>query len=90
MTTAEVTRRERMPWLLAGPALLLDVRRGGTLVTARVDDAAASKLEGVLDRSSLRTSDVRSAYSKTGWKSFDPASKPLSADEVRQNRSMYQ
>ena len=66
------------------------VRRGGTLVTARVDDAAASKLEGVLDRSSLRTSDLRSSYSKTGWKSFDPASKPLSADEVRQNRSMYQ
>ena len=66
------------------------VRRGGTLVTARVDDGAASKLEAVLDRSSLRTSDVRSSYSKTGWKSFDPASKPLSADEVRQNRSMYQ
>src|SRR6478609_4040131 len=51
------------------------VRRGGTLVTARVDDGAASKLEGVLDRSSLRTSDVRSSYSKTGWKSFDPTSK---------------
>src|SRR4029079_19023671 len=34
------------------------VRRGGTLVTARVRDAAASKLEGVLDRSSLRTSEL--------------------------------
>jgi len=65
------------------------LRRGGTLVTARVADAAASKLEGVLDRSSLRTSDLRSSYSKTGWKSFDPQSKPLSADEVRTNRTMY-
>jgi hypothetical protein len=66
------------------------VRRGGTLVTARVADAAAPKLEGILDRSSLRTSELRSSYSKTGWKSFDPASKPLSADEVRKNRTLYQ
>ena len=55
------------------------VRRGGTLVTARVNDAAVSKLEGVLDRSSLRTSELRSAYSKRGWKAFDPAAKSYSA-----------
>ena len=47
------------------------VRRGGTLVTARVADGDASKLEGILDRSSLRTSDLRSSYAKTGWKSFE-------------------
>ena len=66
------------------------VRRGGTLVTARVPDAAASKLEAVLDRSALRINDLRSTYSKSGWKSFDPASKPYSADEVRKERSLYQ
>jgi hypothetical protein len=65
------------------------VRRGGTLVTARVSDADASRLEAVLDRSSLKTNDLRSSYSQGGWKSFDPAAKPYSADEVRKQRSLY-
>ena len=66
------------------------VRRGGTLVTARVNDADAARLEGVLDRASLRTSDLRGAYQKTGWKSFDPKSKPYTAEEVRQYRSSWE
>jgi hypothetical protein len=65
------------------------VRRGGTLVTARVNDADVSRLEGILDRSALRTSDLRTNYSKAGWKSFDPNAKPYSADEVRKERSLY-
>ena len=66
------------------------VRRGGTLVTARVPDVTASQLEMVLDRSALRTADLRSSYSKGGWKTFDPAAKPYSADQVRKERSLYQ
>jgi hypothetical protein len=66
------------------------IRRGGTLVTARVNDADAARLESVLDRSALRTSDLRTNYGKTGWKSFDPSSKPYSADQVRKERSLYQ
>lgn len=65
------------------------VRRGGTLVTARVPDANASHLEGVLDRASLRTSELRNSYAQSGWKSFDPAAKPMTADEVRRQRSLY-
>ena len=66
------------------------LRRGGTLVTARVSDADATRLESVLDRSSLRTTDMRSSYDKSGWKGFDPKAKPYSADEVRQYRSTWQ
>ena len=66
------------------------VRRGGTLVTARVNDADAVRLEAVLDRSSLRTTDVRRSYDKSGWKGFDPAAKPYSAEEVRQYRNTWQ
>lgn len=66
------------------------VRRGGTLVTARVNDADAARLEAVLERSALRTTDVRSSYDKSGWKGFDPTAKPYSADEVRQHRSSWQ
>jgi hypothetical protein len=65
------------------------VRRGGALVTARVNDTDASRLESVLDRSALRTTDLRKSYSDSGWTSFDPASKPMTADEVRRQRSMY-
>ena len=66
------------------------VRRGGTLVTARVDDRSAAQLEATLERSALRTSDLRSTYGKSGWKTFDPAAKPYSADEVRRERALYQ
>jgi hypothetical protein len=66
------------------------VRRGGTLVTARVDDRSAAQFEATLDRSALRTTDLRSTYSKSGWKTFDPAAKPYSADEVRRERALYQ
>ncbi len=65
------------------------VRRGGTLLTARVDDADVTRLETILDRSALLTSDLRTNYGKTGWKSFDPNAKPYSADEVRKERSLY-
>lgn len=66
------------------------VRRGGTLVTARVDDRAASQLEATLERSALRTNDLRSTYGKSGWKSFDAGAKPYTADEVRRERALYQ
>ena len=66
------------------------VRRGGTLVTARVPDTSASQFEALLDRSSLRTNELRSDYQKSGWKSFDERAKPYSAAEVREYRSSWQ
>jgi hypothetical protein len=66
------------------------VRRGGTLVSARVNDADAARLENVLDRSSLRTPDLRASYRKSGWKSFDAQAKPYTADEVRRYRSAWE
>ena len=65
------------------------LRRGGTLVTARVNDAEATRLEAILERSSLRTTDLRSSYTKSGWKSFDTGAKPYTADEVQKFRSSY-
>jgi hypothetical protein len=66
------------------------VRRGGTLVSARVSDADAGRREAVLDRSALRTTDLRTNYTKTGWKSFDTNSQPYTAEQVRKERSLYQ
>lgn len=65
------------------------VRRGGTLVSARVADADRSRLDAVLNKSSVNLRDRSAAWQKTGWKSFDPASKPYGADEVRKERQLY-
>ena len=65
------------------------VRRGGTLVTARVADAERARLEAMLNESAVNLRDRSAAWQKTGWKSFDPASKPYGADEVRKERQIY-
>jgi len=65
------------------------VRRGGTLVTARVADADRTRLESVLNQSAVNLRDRSTAWQKSGWKTFDPSSKPYGADEVRKERQLY-
>jgi hypothetical protein len=65
------------------------VRRGGTLVSARVPDGDRARLEGILNPSAVNIRDRSAAWHKSGWKTFDPASKPYSADEVRKERELY-
>jgi hypothetical protein len=52
------------------------LRRGGAVVSARVGDGDASRLQAVMDRSSVRVTDRGAAYRKAGWKSFDPKATP--------------
>jgi len=65
------------------------VRRGGTLVSARVADSDRTRLDAVLDQSSVNLRDRSASWQKAGWKSFDPASKPYGAEEVRKERQLY-
>jgi hypothetical protein len=65
------------------------IRRGGTLVTARVPDGDRARMEAALTLSATNMVERRAAWQKSGWKSFDPASKPYGADEVRRERSLY-
>jgi hypothetical protein len=65
------------------------VRRGGTLVSARVPDGDRARLETILNQSAVDLRDRSAAWQKSGWKSFDPASKPYGADEVRKERQLY-
>jgi hypothetical protein len=65
------------------------VRRGGTLVSARVPDADRARLDAVLNRSAVNLRDRSAAWQKSGWKTFDPASKPYGADDVRKERQLY-
>jgi len=65
------------------------VRRGGTLVSARVPDADRSRLDAILNEAAVDLRDRSAAWQKAGWKSFDPSSKPYGADEVRKERQLY-
>lgn len=65
------------------------VRRGGTLVSARVAEADRGRLDAVLNESSVNLRDRSAAWQKAGWTSFDPAGEPYGADEVRRERALY-
>jgi hypothetical protein len=65
------------------------VRRGGTLVSARVEDADQPRLDSILNESAVNLRDRSAAWQKSGWKSFDPASAPYGAEEVRKERQLY-
>jgi hypothetical protein len=65
------------------------LRRGGAIVSARVDEADAARLQKVMDRSAVRIADRAAAYRKSGWSSYDPNAEPYTADEVQRERSLY-
>jgi hypothetical protein len=66
------------------------VRRGGALVTARVDDSRAEMARAALDHK--RAVDIgarREAYRSEGWTTFDENSAPYTSDQVVAERSRY-
>lgn len=65
------------------------VRRGGTLVTARVPDKDRGRYEAILDRSSVNIRDRSAVYRKAGWSKFDEKAAPYTADQVRRERDLY-
>lgn len=59
------------------------VRRGGTLVSARVEDGNAARLEGVLDTyDPIDPVERGGAYRREGWSSFDPQRPPYKPSET--------
>ena len=65
------------------------VRRGGTLLTVRIPEADRVRVETIMDRGAVNIWDRGLAYRKAGWKTFDPAASPYSADQVRREREQY-
>jgi hypothetical protein len=65
------------------------VRRGGTLVSAKVADADRARLDTILNESAVNIRERTAAWQKSGWKSFDPSSKPYDAEQVRKERQLY-
>jgi hypothetical protein len=65
------------------------VRRGGTLVTARIAENDRASLETVLHQSAININERRATWQKAGWQRFDPSAKPLSREEILRERSLY-
>jgi hypothetical protein len=66
------------------------VRRGGTLVSARVDDARAPAARELLQRYKAVDPAVRgAAYRQSGWTSFDENAPPYTAEEIAAERARY-
>lgn len=67
------------------------VRRGGSLVTARVDEALAPTARQILGDD--RTVDVRArgqAYRQDGWTRFDADAPAYTADQVSRERTRFE
>jgi len=71
------------------PVYAEGLRRGGAVVSARVADGDASRMQAILDRSAVRLSDRAAAYRKSGWKTFDASAPPYTADQIRRERELY-
>ncbi|PIT00177.1 membrane protein [Bradyrhizobium nitroreducens] len=65
------------------------VRRGGTLVTARVPDQDRARLDALLNERAVNLQERSAAWQKSGWTDFDAASPPLSPEDVGRERELY-
>lgn len=66
------------------------VRRGGTLVSVRIDEADRVRVETILnDRRGFDSLTRGAAYRESGWSSFDAAAEPWTADQIAAERARY-
>lgn len=66
------------------------VRRGGTLVSVKVDDDDASRIEAMLaDNRGVDAMTRGAAYRASGWSTFEPDAQPYSTEDVARERQAY-
>ncbi|HEV7323346.1 MAG TPA: general stress protein [Ensifer sp.] len=66
------------------------VRRGGAVVTARVDESLYADAQAILRRGSwVDPEERRAAYAEQGWTRFDETLDPYTADEIEKERRRY-
>ena len=66
------------------------VRRGGTLVTARVADDQAATAQSILTANKAVDPAVRGkSYQASGWSRFDDTAQPYTAEETARERARY-
>jgi hypothetical protein len=65
------------------------VRRGGTLVIARVPQNDVARVVAMMDRNAVKLEERCDLYRKSGWQSFNPNAQPYTADQVRSERALH-
>jgi uncharacterized membrane protein len=66
------------------------VRRGGTLVTAHVEENMADRVAGILDDYDPVNLDTRvNRWQEEGWTSYDPQSEPYTTEQIERDRVRY-
>jgi hypothetical protein len=66
------------------------VRRGGTLVGVRTEDARASDARAILSRYNPVDIEQRvSSWQERGWTGYDPNAEPYDVDLIREERGYY-
>lgn len=67
------------------------IRRGGSLVTARVDNDRVGEAVEILDRHRPVDADARGEIYRTGgWERFDRDSAPFTREEIERERRLYE
>jgi hypothetical protein len=69
--------------------LVEGVRRGGTLVAARVSPTDVPRVETMMNQSAVKLGERCDLYRKSGWQAFDPSAMPYTADQVRSERALH-
>jgi hypothetical protein len=65
------------------------VRRGGTLVVARVQQSELPRIEATMNQSAVKLQERCELYRNSGWQCFDPNAVPYTADQVRSERALH-
>ncbi|MBB3319828.1 MULTISPECIES: general stress protein [unclassified Rhizobium] len=66
------------------------VRRGGSLVTARVDESRAAAAQAILNGSrAVDYAARRASYQEEGWTRFDEAAEPYTPQQIAAERQRY-
>lgn len=66
------------------------VRRGGTLVSVKVEGDDAARLEQILDQQHGVNAQMRGqTYRDAGWTRFDPEAQPYTVEEIRVERRRF-
>jgi hypothetical protein len=62
------------------------LRRGSTLVAARVPEADRDRCAAIMDRGAVNLRMRIASYRAAGWTSFDPDAAPYTAEEIQRER----
>lgn len=68
------------------PVYAEGLRRGGTVVTVRVEESDRARIEPILNRTAVDIRKRGDTYRSAGWSGFDDKAAPYTADQIRKER----